>query len=121
MGISGYYTTVFTPDYRSFDVIFDRIIKEIRAFSSKPLVITETGASDAYGRKAEWITQTFRLLPRYKDIIGVIWFEVNKEREVDWRIVSSPAVARAFAKGVADPRYQVTWSPDMLLRTKLED
>ncbi|MEV0724186.1 glycosyl hydrolase [Micromonospora purpureochromogenes] len=121
VGISGYYTTVFTSDYRPFDVIFDRVIKEIRALSSKPLVITETGASDAYARKAEWITQTFRLLPRYKDVIGVIWFEVNKEREVDWRIVSSPAVAKAFAKGVADPRYQVTWSPDMLLRTKLED
>jgi mannan endo-1,4-beta-mannosidase len=119
VGISGYYSTVFTSDYRSFDVIFSQTIKDIRAFSSRPLVITETGASDAKGRKAEWIRETFQVLPRHKDIIGVIWFEVNKE--LDWRIVSSPAVAKAFAKAVADPRYQFSWSPDMLLRTKLAE
>ncbi|MFE9656578.1 glycoside hydrolase family 26 protein [Micromonospora sp. NPDC006431] len=121
VGISGYYSTVFTSDYRSFDTIFSQSIQEIRAFTSKPLVITETGASDANGRKAEWITEAFRMLPRYRDIIGVIWFEVDKQKELDWRIVSSPAVAKAFAKAVADPRYQFTWSPDMLPRTKLAD
>ncbi|TYC23408.1 glycoside hydrolase family 26 protein [Micromonospora sp. MP36] len=121
VGLSGYYSTVFTSEYRSFDTIFKQSIEEIRAFSSKPLVITETGASDANGRKAEWITETFRALPSYPDIIGVIWFEVNKEKELDWRIVSSPAVANAFATAVADPRYQFTWSPDMLPRTKLEN
>jgi mannan endo-1,4-beta-mannosidase len=119
VGISGYYSTAYSSHYRSFDAIFSETIKEIRAFSSRPLVITETGASDAKGRKAEWIRETFRLLPRHKDIIGVIWFEVNKE--LDWRIVSSPAVAKAFAKAVADPRYQFSWSPDLLLRTKLAE
>ncbi|MBM0226167.1 MULTISPECIES: glycoside hydrolase family 26 protein [Micromonospora] len=119
VGISGYYSTVFTSEYRSFDLIFNQTIEDIRVFTSKPLVITETGASDVNGRKAEWIEQTFQLLSRHKDIIGFIWFEVDKE--VDWRIASSPAAARAFAKAVADPRYQFTWSPDMLLRTELED
>ncbi|MFG2058348.1 glycoside hydrolase family 26 protein [Micromonospora sp. NPDC048930] len=119
VGLSGYYGIGFYTDYRSFDEIFDRTITEIRAFSRKPMVITETGASDATGRKAEWITEAFRLLSRHKEIIGVIWFEVDKE--VDWRIVSSPAVTEAFAKAVADPRHQFSWSPDMLLRTKLAD
>ena len=47
-------------------------------------------------------------------IIGFIWFEVDKE--LDWRIVSSKAAAKAFAQGVADPRYRFSWSPEMLPR-----
>ncbi|WP_231929896.1 glycoside hydrolase family 26 protein [Micromonospora inositola] len=119
VGLSGYYSTGSTTKYRSFEEIFNDTIKEIRGFTSKPLVITETGASDAVGRKAEWIRETFRVLPRHKDIIGLIWFEVNKE--LDWRIVSSPAVAKTFAQAVAAPRYQLTWSPGMLPRTALDD
>ncbi|MGY0005400.1 glycoside hydrolase family 26 protein [Micromonospora sp. I033] len=119
VGVTGYYGIGAYTDYRSFDSIFGPTITEIRGFSGKPLVITETGASDATGRKAEWITDAFRALPRHPDIIGLIWFEVDKE--LDWRIVSSPAVAQAFATAVADRRYQFSWSPDLLLRTKLED
>ncbi|PZG24259.1 beta-mannanase [Micromonospora craterilacus] len=119
VGLSGYYGMGAFSKYRSFDAIFKQTIKEIRTFSGKPLVITETGASDTGGRKAEWITETFRLLPRHEDIIGLIWFEVTKEQ--DWRIVSSPAVAAAFARAVAAPRYRFTWAPDMLPRTELAD
>ncbi|MEU5941084.1 glycosyl hydrolase [Micromonospora sp. NPDC047548] len=118
VGLSGYYGTGALSTYRSFDAIFNQTIKEIRAFTHRPLVITETGASDGKGRKAEWIRQTFQLLPRHKDIIGLIWFEVNKE--LDWRIVSSPAVTKAFAQSVAASRYDFTWSSAMLPRTEIE-
>ncbi|MCI4066907.1 beta-mannanase [Micromonospora sp. R77] len=117
IGVSGYYGTGTRPTYRSFDEIFDQTIREIRTFTGKPLVITETGASDAQGRKAGWIDDMFRALPRHRDIIGLIWFEVDKE--LDWRIASSPAVADAFARGVADPRYQFPWSPGMVPRTEV--
>ncbi|MGW0504575.1 glycoside hydrolase family 26 protein [Micromonospora sp. NPDC003241] len=119
VGLSGYYGMGAFSKYRTFDAIFAETIKEIRTFTGKPLVITETAASDMVGRKAEWITETFRSLPRHADIIGLIWFEVNKER--DWRIVSSPAVTKAFAEGVADQRYRFTWSPDLIPRTELGD
>ncbi|GGS00112.1 hypothetical protein GCM10010169_51050 [Micromonospora fulviviridis] len=119
VGLSGYYGIGFHSDYRSFDEIFGPTFTEIREFSRKPLVITETGASDVTGRKAEWITEAFEALPRYPFVIGLIWFEVDKE--LDWRIVSSPAVAQAFATAVADPRYRFGWSPDMLARTRLEN
>ncbi|MFE9656576.1 glycoside hydrolase family 26 protein [Micromonospora sp. NPDC006431] len=119
VGATGYYGTGAFSRYRSFDSIFNPTIKEIRTFSSKPMVITETGASDGHKRKAEWIKEAFRALPGHKDIIGLIWFEVNKE--LDWRIVSSSAAAKAFAQSVAGPRYQFTWSPDMASRTALDD
>jgi mannan endo-1,4-beta-mannosidase len=119
LGLSGYYGTGYFSDYRSFDAIFNVTIEEIRAFSKKPLVITETAAADDNGRKVEWIEETFQLLPRHKDIIGVIWFEVDKE--MDWRIVSSPAAAAAFARALASPRYDLSWSPSMVPRNELED
>ncbi|MEW2327574.1 glycosyl hydrolase [Micromonospora chersina] len=119
VGVTGYYGKYDFAPYLSFDEVFKKTITEIRTVSRKPMVITETGGSDHIGRKAEWITEAFQTLPRYPFIIGLIWFEVNKE--LDWRIVSSPAVTTAFARAVAAPRYQVTWSPDMLPRTKLED
>ncbi|WP_346533345.1 glycosyl hydrolase [Micromonospora sp. DPT] len=118
VGLSGYYGPGALSTYRSFDAIFNPTIKEIRAFTHKPLVITETAASDGDGRKAEWIKQTFQLLPRHRDIIGLIWFEANKE--VDWRIISSPAAAKAFARAVAASRYDFGWSPAMLPRTQIE-
>ncbi|MFI7428805.1 glycoside hydrolase family 26 protein [Micromonospora sp. NPDC049836] len=115
VGITGYYGTGAFSRYLSFDAIFKRTHAEIRTFTRKPLVITETGASNGAGRKAEWIKQAFRTLPAYPDIIGLIWFEVNKE--LDWRIVSPPAAAKAFAQGVAAARYDVRWSPEMVPRT----
>ncbi|MCW3816910.1 glycoside hydrolase family 26 protein [Micromonospora sp. DR5-3] len=118
VGATGYYGTGAFSRYRSFDAIFNPTIAEIRAFTRKPMVITETGASDGHKRKAEWIRQAFQVLPRHKDIIGLIWFEVDKE--LDWRVVSSPASAAAFAKAVANPRYQFSWSPDMVPRTGLD-
>ncbi|MFD6636946.1 glycoside hydrolase family 26 protein [Micromonospora chalcea] len=109
VGVTGYYGTgAFTKTYWSFDQIFGPTIAEIRKVTRKPLVVTETGAADTAGRKARWIRETFGSLPRYPDLIGLIWFEVDKEQ--DWRIAGSPAAATAFAEAVAGERYDVTWS-----------
>jgi len=109
VGFSGYYGTAGVENYKTFDEIFASSVDEVRAFTARPIVITETGASDTAGRKAEWITQLFASLPRYPEIIGVIWQEATKE--VDWRVAASPAASAAFAAGAADPRYDVTWRP----------
>jgi hypothetical protein len=108
VGFSGYYGTAGNEDYKSFDQIFASSITEVEAFTRKPIVITETGGSDAAGRKAEWISQLFASLPRFPEIIGLIWYEDVKE--VDWRVADSPAASAAFAAGAADPRYDVSWS-----------
>ncbi|MGX1614035.1 glycoside hydrolase family 26 protein [Micromonospora chalcea] len=111
VGVTGYYGTgAFTKTYWSFDQIFGPTIAEIRKVTRKPLVVTETGAADTAGRKARWIRETFGSLPRYPDLIGLIWFEVDKEQ--DWRIAGSPAAATAFAESVAGERYDVTWSAE---------
>lgn len=88
VGLSGYYGTVGKENYQSFDALFTPTRTELRRFTRKPLVITEVGATDAAGRKAEWITGMFRSLPRHRDIIGVIWYQAVKE--IDWRVGTSP-------------------------------
>ncbi|MFG1673706.1 glycoside hydrolase family 26 protein [Micromonospora sp. NPDC049282] len=115
VGVTGYYGTgAFTKTYWSFDQIFGPTIAEIRTVTGKPLVVTETGASAVAARKARWIRETFDSLPRYRNLIGLIWFEVDKEQ--DWRIADSPPAAEAFAESVAADRYDLTWSPAMTPR-----
>jgi len=109
VGFSGYYGTVGNEQYKSFDEIFEPSVAQVSAFTHKPIVITETGAIDNAGRKAEWIAQMFASLPNYADIIGVIWQEAVKE--TDWRVATSPAASRAFKAGAAEPRYDTYWQP----------
>ena len=114
VGLSGYYGTEGHEGYVPFDTIFRRTFAELKSFTSKPVVITETGATNASGQQARWITDMFAQLPRYPNVIGVIWFETVKE--IDWRIAVVPASARAFAAGAADPRYDAPWRPNHVPR-----
>jgi mannan endo-1,4-beta-mannosidase len=115
VGLSGYYGTAGVTSYVSFDQIFTGTFKELKTFTHKPIVITETGATDATGQRARWITQMFAQLPHHPEVIGVIWFEATKE--IDWRIASSPPAAAAFAKGASAPRYATGWTTNGVPRT----
>jgi mannan endo-1,4-beta-mannosidase len=111
IGLSGYYGTPGTLDYKSFNATFARTIAKLRKFTSKPLVITETGATNVSGLMAHWITQMFRQLPAHTEIIGVIWFEAF--RVIDWQVADHPAAASAFRAGFGSSLYRVEWRPGM--------
>ncbi|MFB7474966.1 glycoside hydrolase family 26 protein [Kitasatospora sp. NPDC056184] len=108
IGLSGYYGTVGLEKYASFDQIFEPTLRKLRAFSQKPVVITETAATDSSGQKARWITEMFAQLPQHPDIIGLIWYEAVKE--VDWRVTATDAASAAYAAGVSAPRYAGQWT-----------
>ena len=111
IGLSGYYGTPGTLLYKSFDATFAKTIAQLRRFTSKPLVITETGATNVSGLMAHWITQMFRQLPTHTGIIGVIWFEAF--RVIDWQVTDYPAAAAAFRAGFGSNLYRVEWRPGM--------
>ncbi|HEX5405395.1 MAG TPA: hypothetical protein VFX16_24240, partial [Pseudonocardiaceae bacterium] len=96
--------------YLTFDAIFTHTLAELRTLASKPIIVAETGATNAAGQQAAWIQQMFTQLPEHPEIIGVIWFEAVKE--IDWRIANSPASAAAYGGGAADPRYDTPWTPN---------
>ncbi len=65
---------------------------------SKPVMISEFGTDEHPGRasgKAEWIKDMYNVANNCHSIVGLIWFDINKER--DWRIASSAQSAAAFA------------------------
>jgi beta-mannanase len=89
--------------WQSFEQVFDPTLAQLRQLTSKPLFISESGSAELGGDKAEWITDMFAGLRARPWIVGLMWFDYDKE--TDWRISSSDAARAAFAAGVADPRY----------------
>lgn len=105
IGLSGYWGHFPTPPTRllTFDELFGPTIEEIRTFTDLPLLLTETGATEEGGFKAAWIADLLAAVAHRDDILGFVWFEVDKE--TDWRITSSLAALAAFRAGVADPSF----------------
>ena len=109
VGIVGYYRRViYEPDGRAkpatFDNTYASTIAEIRAITAKQIILTEVGATEIGGKKAEWMTSFFETLPTYPDVVGFVWFNHSVNGN-DWRIESSPRATAVFRAGVADPRY----------------
>ncbi|GLL02805.1 glycoside hydrolase family 26 protein [Dactylosporangium matsuzakiense] len=114
LGLSGYYGTAGATAYRTPEAVFDSTLAQLRTFTRKPLVITETGATNVTGQKAQWIADLARYLPKHPDIIGFIWYEAI--RETDWKIATTPDAGKAFTALAADPRYDVKWTPKAIPR-----
>ena len=54
--------------------------------------------------KAAWITDAFdKIKNNYPKIKLILWFHINKE--LDWRINSSPSSLKAYQKAIDDPYF----------------
>jgi hypothetical protein len=78
-------------------------IAELRAVApGLPILIAETASSEAGGSKAAWNTDLVSYLAAQPDVMGFVWFHIQKE--ADWRINSSDASAAAFKSALAARR-----------------
>jgi hypothetical protein len=102
LALDGYnFGTGAGSTWRTFAQVFDPGYAAVTALSAKPLFIAETACSPVGGDKPAWIADMFASIPtRYPRIVGVTWFNANKEH--DWRLECSPACAAAFSSGVAN-------------------
>ena len=100
IGIDGYNFGTTSSTWRSFSSVMGPAYKACAALSpTKPIFIAETGCGTVGGDKAAWISNMFKVIPTtYPRIVGVTWFNANKER--DWRIESSTASLNAFKTGI---------------------
>ena len=88
-------TTQSWSNWQSLTSVFKTSYDKIRAVTTKPLMIGETGSTELGGDKAAWITNGFAaLLTNLPAIKAVVWFDANKE--TDWRVDSSSASLAAF-------------------------
>lgn len=78
-------------------------IAELRVLApGLPILIAETASSEAGGSKAAWNTDLVSYLAAQPDVMGFVWFHIQKE--ADWRINSSDASAAAFKSALAARR-----------------
>ena len=109
VGMSGYYRV--GDQVPTFDGTYAQTLALYRAplaFPApvgKPIFLSEIGAADAAGHKADWITSFFSRLKDAdnSDIIGFGWFNLvvsEDDSTNDWRAASTGPTGRAFAAGV---------------------
>lgn len=97
IGLSGYSK----HEMRAADV-FEPALKEMQAFTRRPVLIAETGARPG-DDKALWIADFFTWLRGRPDVIGFVWFERSVEQggKHDWRFAETPETQNAFRGGLA--------------------
>jgi len=97
-GIDGYYFRATD----TFGSVFGATIADIRAISSKPLLIAET----AVGTTSDRESQIDALIAGVSedDLAGVVWFDAAQHAGVyhqDWRLEDDPSALAAFTAAVA--------------------
>ncbi len=98
VGIDGYY-------FRSSDTftsVFGRTIDQVRAFTSKPVLLSETAVGPTAGQFLK-ITNLFDGMQQY-GTLGLVWFDKVQNDGIyhqDWRIEGSTTAEAAFRLGVS--------------------
>jgi hypothetical protein len=98
IGIDGYY---YRPS-ETFFSIFGQTIAQVRVFTGKPVLLSETAVGPAAG-KAEKIPELFAGMRHY-GTLGLVWFDIAQDGGIysqDWRIENSPGAEAAFHRGAA--------------------
>jgi mannan endo-1,4-beta-mannosidase len=93
VGLDGYFYTLS----QTFRTLFGPTIAAVRALTSEPVLIAETGATPAAGKPAK-IASLFAGVHAC-GLLGFVWF--NADTEQDWRVSDDPAAIAALRTGQA--------------------
>jgi hypothetical protein len=65
--------------WQSPEELFDAYVADVRTFTNKPIIITQTGAGEGDSRTPQWLDDAvlYTLAPN-KDIEGFVWFDVSE-------------------------------------------
>ncbi|MDH3046680.1 glycoside hydrolase family 26 protein [Gordonia alkanivorans] len=102
LGLDG-YNWGQTPghQWQSPEKLFANSLEVMSSLSpGRPIIISEVGCADGAtpNLKAQWIADFFYVIENHSDVSGVVWFQMDKER--DWRFNSSPASTKRFRDGL---------------------
>jgi len=98
VGIDGYY---YGPG-DTFARVFGSTITQVRVFTDKPILLSETAVGPAAGQFSK-INNLFDGMRRYKTL-GLVWFDIAQSGGIfhqNWRIEDSPPARAAFRLGVS--------------------
>jgi Glycosyl hydrolase family 26 len=111
VGIDGYY---YRPS-DTFTSVFGQTIKQVRAITGKPVLLSETAVGRAAGQFVK-IQDLFGGMATY-NTLGLVWFDKNqyggvskdgKVSQQDWRIEDNPAAENSFRLGASRELAPVT-------------
>jgi hypothetical protein len=98
VGIDGYYFR--RSD--TFATVFGRTIDQVRAFSDKPVLLSETAVGPNVGQFAK-IGDLFDGMHQNR-VLGLVWFDKDQRGGIyhqDWRIEGNTAAENAFRLGIS--------------------
>jgi mannan endo-1,4-beta-mannosidase len=98
VGIDGYY---YRPS-STFTTVFGETIAQVRAFTRKPVLLSEAGVGPRAGQSAK-IQNLFAGMRQYQTL-GLVWFDIAQHQGIyhqDWRIEDSRSAAAAFRLGAS--------------------
>jgi mannan endo-1,4-beta-mannosidase len=98
VGIDGYY---YRPS-DTFASVFGKTIDQVRHFTGKPVLLSETAVGPLAGQSAK-IPGLFAGMRQYRTL-GLVWFDIAQDAGLyhqDWRIENSPPAEAAFRLGAS--------------------
>jgi Glycosyl hydrolase family 26 len=98
IGIDGYYTRPSD----TFAKVFGQTINQVRGFTDKPVLLSETAVGPEAGQALK-IPDLFAGIHKYK-MLGLVWFDKvgGTILRQDWRIENNPVAEFSFRLGVRD-------------------
>lgn len=99
VGIDGYY---YHPT-DTFKSVFGKTIDQVRAFTSAPILLSETAVGPRAGQLLK-IQDLFHGMVQYRTL-GLVWFDKFQDKGIyhqDWRIEDSQTAEDSFRLGVRD-------------------
>ena len=98
IGIDGYYRRPSD----TFASVFGTTIDQVRAFTGKPILLSETAVGPDAGQFVK-IQDLFHGIATYK-MLGLVWFDKDQHGSIDhqdWRIEDSQLAQVSFQLGVS--------------------
>jgi mannan endo-1,4-beta-mannosidase len=99
VGLDGFY---YLPS-DTFDTLFGPTVDQVRSFTSKPMLLSETAVGPDAGQFAK-IQDLFSGITTHR-MLGLVWFDVDQDQGIyhqDWRIEDNQAAEYSFRLGVRE-------------------
>jgi mannan endo-1,4-beta-mannosidase len=94
VGLDGYFYSA-TDTYAS---VFNYTVSQIRLITKRPIFIVEIGANPVSGRPRA-IASIFEGVAKTPGLLGLIWFDYNKNSQHNWYFNNDPTALAAFRAG----------------------
>jgi hypothetical protein len=98
IGLSGfnwYNSPGHTMPWKSFNDLYNSVLKDLTCRYAKPQLITEIGTAGSAAEKAAWIQDAYSKLPQYAFLRGIVWFNdyaYADPKYADFRVVDTPLI-----------------------------